>query len=198
MFDALTSMPCRTSTTSVQSIAVVTRSLSIIPDATMNQHASDRPQNGPDQSPASQGGQDRDAEPSGVNSSIDDKENRESEPIQASLVDTIDQASPIRVGSPFAVDPIDPLAGLPAKKIEPFLDVGPIRYTAMGAVAASLMVVGFAAAAAWWFPTGGALIAALGCVLSIFGLYSTYRFTSVGLLAIHLGLFVVSYGRSLG
>ena len=122
----------------------------------------------------------------------------ESEPIQASLVQTTDGSVPIRIGSPFAVDPIDPLAGIPAKRIEPFLDVGPIRYTAMGAVAASVMVLGFAGAAAWWFPTGGALIAALGCALSIFGLYSTYRFTSVGLLAIHLCLFVVSYGRSLG
>ena len=122
----------------------------------------------------------------------------ESEPIRANLVETIDGAQSIRIGSPFAVDPIDPLAGIPAKRIEVLLDVGPIRYTAMGAVAASIMVLAFAAAAAWWFPAGGALIAALGCVLSIFGLYSTYRFTSAGLLAVHLCLFVVSYGRSLG
>ena len=112
---------------------------------------------------------------------------------------------PIRVGSPFAVDPITPGAISPGvkkpdvtKPIEPFLDVGPLRYTAMGAVAASVMVLAFAAAAAWWFPSGGALIAALGCVLSICGLYSTYQITSAGLLAIHLCLFVLCYGRSLG
>ena len=104
-------------------------------------------------------------------------------------------ADEVRVGSPFAVDPTVPEA---PRRIEPFYDVGPIRYTAMGAVAASVMVLAFAAIAAWWFPSGGALIAALGCVLSIFGMYSTFRITSVSLLAVHLVLFVVSYGRSIG
>lgn len=104
-------------------------------------------------------------------------------------------AESIRVGSPFANDP---LTSPPNRPIEPFYDVGPIRYTAMGAVAASVMVLGFAAVATWWFPSGGALIAALGCVLSIFGMYSAFRITSVSLLAIHLALFVVSYGRSIG
>jgi hypothetical protein len=108
--------------------------------------------------------------------------------------ETVDD-SPIRVGSPFAVDPV---ATKLVKRIEPFHDVGPVRYTAMGAVAASIMVLAFAGTAAWWFPAGGALIASLGCVLSIFGLYSSYRVTSAGLLAVHLCLFVVSYGRSLG
>ncbi|MDG2219922.1 MAG: hypothetical protein P8L85_00980 [Rubripirellula sp.] len=101
----------------------------------------------------------------------------------------------IRVGSPFAVDPTIPAAERP---IEAFYDVGPIRYTAMGAVAASIMVLGFASVAAWWFPTGGALIAALGCVLSIFGLYSAFRKTAISLLAVHLVLFVLSYSRSIG
>ncbi len=164
----------------------------------MNQNASDRPQDDRSESASSKTVMSGDANPLGVNRPITGKETVQSEPIQASLVETIDEAPPIRVGSPFAIDPIDPLAGLPVKKIEPFLDVGPIRYTAMGAVAASFMVLGFATAAAWWFPAGGALIAALGCVLSIFGLYSTYRFTSAALLAVHLCLFVVSYGQSLG
>ncbi|MDF1840986.1 MAG: hypothetical protein P1U77_06085 [Rubripirellula sp.] len=100
----------------------------------------------------------------------------------------------IRVGSPFAVDPTIPAAERP---IEPFYDVGPIRYTAMGAVAAAIMVLGFASVAAWWFPSGGALIAALGCVLSVFGLYSAFRKTAISLLAIHLALFVLSYSRSI-
>lgn len=100
----------------------------------------------------------------------------------------------IRVGSPFAVDPTIPAA---ARPIEPFYDVGPIRYTAMGAVAAAIMVLGFASVAAWWFPSGGALIAALGCVLSVFGLYSAFRKTAISLLAIHLALFVLSYSRSI-
>ena len=163
----------------------------------MNQTASNRPQDDRHGLPA-EASTTGDAKSGGLNSPTDGGETGESEPIQASLVQTTDDSMPIRVGSPFAVDPIDPLAGIQAKRIEPFLDVGPIRYTAMGAVAASVMVLGFAGVAAWWFPAGGALIAALGCVLSIFGLYSTYRLPSSALLAIHLYLFVLSYVRSLG
>ena len=100
----------------------------------------------------------------------------------------------IRVGSPFAVDPLPPL--LDSKPIEAFYDVGAIRYTAMGAVAASAMVLAFGAAAAWWFPSGGVLIAALGCALSLFGMASAYRFTAVGLLAANLGMFLYSYVRT--
>ena len=59
------------------------------------------------------------------------------------------------------------------------------------------MVLAFAAAAAWWFPSGGTMIAALGCVLSIFGLYSTQRVTAAGILSLHLGLFILCYGRSI-
>ena len=146
----------------------------------MNQHASDAPLDDRDESPGDgvrRGGEEVTPE----------------EPIIAKLVDTNDE-TPVRVGSPFAIDPI---TTEPAKPIEVLLDVGPIRYTAMGAVAASIMVLTLAAAAAWWFPAGGALIAALGCVLSIFGMYSTYRVTSAGLLAVHLFLFVLCYGRSL-
>ena len=135
---------------------------------------------------------DRDESPGDIVSS-DAEEVAPDEPMTARLADAVDEAS-IRVGSPFAIDPI---TSEPAKPIEVFLDVGPIRYTAMGAVAASIMVLAFAAAATWWFPAGGTLIASLGCVLSIFGLYSTYRMTSAGLLAIHLCLFVLCYGRSL-
>ena len=99
-----------------------------------------------------------------------------------------------RVGSPFAVDPLEH----PEHPIEQIYDVGPLRYTAMGAVAAAIVVLIFASIGVWWFPAGGAMIAALGCMLSIFGLYSTFRYTAAGLLAVHLGLFVLSYGRSLG
>ena len=161
----------------------------------MNQNASNRPPDESDDSPPEVSAS-RDAESIRVQNPIPGT--GDPEPIEASLVESIDGANAVRIGSPFAVDPIDPLSGIPAKRIEPFLDVGPIRYTAMGAVAASIMVLGFASAAAWWFPAGGALIAALGCVLSIFGLYSSYRFTSALLLAVHLCLFVVSYGRTLG
>jgi hypothetical protein len=125
-------------------------------------------------------------EASAINSVVD-----RSEPIAAD--DPGDVAS-VRIGSPFAVDPF---THDPARAIEAFYDVGPLKYTAMGAVSASLMVVGFAAAATYFFPIGGTMIAALGCVLSIFGMYSSYRLTAAGLLAIHLCLFVLSYGRTL-
>lgn len=117
----------------------------------------------------------------------------EEEPITAKLADTIDE-SPVRVGSPFATDPFE----THATPIEQIYDVGPLRYTAMGAVAAAAVVLFFALVGFWWFPAGGAMIAALGCMLSIFGLYSTFRYTSAGLLTVHLALFVMSYGRSLG
>lgn len=117
----------------------------------------------------------------------------EEEPITAKLANTIDE-SPVRVGSPFATDPFE----TQATPIEQIYDVGPLRYTAMGAVAAAGVVLFFAFVGFWWFPAGGAMIAALGCMLSIFGLYSTFRYTSAGLLTVHLALFVMSYGRSLG
>ena len=111
-------------------------------------------------------------------------------------IEAIDQSEgEIRIGSPFATDPS--LVVLEPRSVETFYDVGPIRYTAMGAVAASVMVLAFGATAAWWFPTGGVLIAALGCGLSLFGLASVYRFTSIGLLVAHLGLFLFCYSQSL-
>ncbi|TWU56697.1 hypothetical protein Poly51_26140 [Rubripirellula tenax] len=101
-------------------------------------------------------------------------------------------AESVRIGSPFAVDPLPQTVA-----IEPLLDVGPMRYTAMGAVAASMMVVGFASAALWWFPAGGALVAALGSVLAISGLFSNYRTASLVLLFVHVGLFVANYSQVL-
>jgi hypothetical protein len=129
----------------------------------------------------------------------DVSESRESKPFDgndliASTMVVADPAKPIRIGSPFAVDPVLPKQ---PKKVEVLYDVGPLRYTAMGAVSASAMVVGFGLVAAFWFPSGGALIAALGCVLSIFGMYSNFRYVAAGLLVAHLGLFVVNYVQSL-
>ncbi len=118
-------------------------------------------------------------------------------PILATLADSSSPSEePIRVGSPFAVDPLEKLS-YSDRPVEAVVD-GSLRYTAIGAVTAAAMVLVFAAAAAWWFPAGGTMIAALGCVLSIFGLYSTYRYTAAGFLMLHLSLFVFSYGRSFG
>ena len=68
----------------------------------------------------------------------------------------------------------------------------------MGSVAAAVMVMAFAVAAAFWFPAGGTLIAALGCLLSIFGLYSPFPIRSAGCLVVHAGLFLVCYVRTIG
>ena len=105
----------------------------------------------------------------------------------------------IREGSPFAVDPqkTPNQVAAQARRIEKFYDVGPLRYTAMGSVAASAMVIAFAAVACWWFPGGGALIAGLGCALAAFGLFSHLRFPAAFCLIVNLSLFVVSYSRIL-
>ena len=109
-----------------------------------------------------------------------------------------DSAEEIRVGSPFIKDP-DLWDGvtIAPRRPEKFYDLGPLRYTAIGAVAASLMVLGFAAVAFWWFPGGGTLIAALGCALAIFGLYSQHRRTASICLVLHLLLFIASYSRAI-
>lgn len=79
---------------------------------------------------------------------------------------------------------------------EPLTD-GVMKYTAKGSATASLMVVFFASAAAWWFPTGGVLIAGLGCGLAVGGMFSDYRLPSAGLLLVHLGLFFASYSMAI-
>ncbi len=116
---------------------------------------------------------------------------------QESVDDKATEIDGIRYGSPFAVDPVI-AAPLPPSKPEVIFDVGPMKYTAMGAVAASAMVLIFAGFAAWWFPGGGTLIAGLGCMLAIFGMFSHYRLRAFGCLALHLMLFMLSYSRALG
>lgn len=121
-------------------------------------------------------------------------------PIIATLVtnqasETVDSSTDenIRVGSPFKVDPITNFNDRP---VETVID-GPLRYTAMGAVTAAAMTVFFAAAACYWFPAGGTMVAALGCVLSMFGFYSNHRLAAAACLSAHLSLFMFCYGRSL-
>jgi hypothetical protein len=109
-------------------------------------------------------------------------------------------SSKIRSGSPFANEPEDLWDDfLPSDQEftpESFYDVGPLKYTAIGAVAAAVMVLAFAAASSWWFPGGGTLIAALGCTLSVFGLYSPHKRWAGVCLMLHLMLFLFSYSRA--
>ncbi len=111
----------------------------------------------------------------------------------------------VRSGSPFAVEPANPddpdglWQDLPVEEEaltpEAFYDVGPLKYTAFGSVAASIMVLCFAIPACWWFPAGGTLIAGLGCALAIFGLYSPRKTIAGVCLMVHLTLFLVCYSQ---
>lgn len=153
----------------------------------MNEHASNAPQPNDEASPP----QDEASSPQDAGSPPQDPGSGAEEQTDVVVTAKLVTEAPIRRGSPFASDPHS------VKPIDNFMDVGPIRYTAMGAVAASIVVLVFAAAATFWFPAGGTMIAALGCGLSIFGLYSSYRISSAALLTVHLSLFVVCYGLAL-
>lgn len=119
--------------------------------------------------------------------------------------DLADQSNEsIRIGSPFRQDPSDlPAAadasiGLASGEAA-YGEFGPFQYTAMGAATAAVVVLGFAALGAVWFPPGGALVAVLGTVLSITGLFATkrFRYAASATLPLHMGLFVLCYSRSL-
>ncbi|QDV83502.1 hypothetical protein [Planctomycetes bacterium TBK1r] len=111
----------------------------------------------------------------------------------------------VRTGSPFRVDPTDletpsePVKQLALSGEAAYGEYGPFLYTAMGASSAAVVVLVFAALGTWWFPAGGALVAVLGTVLSIIGLFSRrrFRYAAIGTLPLHMVLFVLSYARSL-
>ena len=118
------------------------------------------------------------------------------------LIEKTEQSdATIRTGSPFSPGSEQPLnhaaassSPLSAQQVH---DVGVMKYTAMGAVAASILVAGFAAIAMFWFPVGGILIAALGCFLSLFGLMSHFQRTAALMLVVHLCFFVFGYKHGL-
>lgn len=132
------------------------------------------------------------------------------QPFVATLVDEQTQregGQPVREGSPFrpgtetqaATRPDFQTAQASDQPAGPsYADLGPMRYTAMGAASAAVVVLLFAGLGAWWFPAGGALVAVLGAVLSIIGLFARqkFRYTALGTLTLHIGLFMVSYVRS--
>ena len=127
------------------------------------------------------------------------KDARQDGPFVAKLVDASSEAAveeTIRVGSPFRESSVakPSLSGEAA-----YADYGPFLYIAMGSSVAASIVLLFAAAGSWWFPPGGALVAILGVILSIVGVFSNRRFRlmAIASLPIHAGLFVLSYSRSL-
>jgi hypothetical protein len=109
-----------------------------------------------------------------------------------------------RAGDPFApgsMTDVVPAAIDETGKVSSAPEVltdGAMKYTAKGSAAASLMVLLFAVAAMYWFPTGGVLVAALGSGLAVGGLFSDYRLPATCLLLVHLGLFFACYAASMG
>ena len=118
-----------------------------------------------------------------------------------------DATEDIRVGSPFAESPetlgVDQSPSAESSEAKTsdldtlaedvYFVASPFRYTAMGAVAASAMVVVFGLSALIWFPVGATMIAGLGCLLSILGLYSHRRMLAGILLVTHLSIFAITY-----
>ena len=104
----------------------------------------------------------------------------------------------VRVGSPFRVDPPARAVGQASGEAA-YADYGPFLYTAIGASTAAIVVIAFAALGCFWFPPGGVIVAILGSALSLVGLFSTKRFriAAMAALPIHVGLFFLSYTRSL-
>ncbi|MEL6104383.1 MAG: hypothetical protein AAFU85_00040 [Planctomycetota bacterium] len=107
---------------------------------------------------------------------------------------------PIREGSPFRTEPAAILAEQFASGEGAYIDLGPYRYTAMGAAVSAVLITMFAGLGAWWFPAGGVLVAMLGALLSIVGMYSPnrLRLVAIGALVLHSGLFLFSYQRAIG
>ncbi|TWT69269.1 hypothetical protein [Crateriforma conspicua] len=110
-----------------------------------------------------------------------------------------DDSSPRR-GSPFAEQEPVVFAKTRAqgrgRDSSPPLDVGVLPATALGAVAASIAVIPFAAACYWLFPGGGMLVAPLGALLAALGTVSPRSKTSVVMLLLHLGLFAACFQQT--
>ena len=121
------------------------------------------------------------------------------EPVAAGEV-PVQAGESIREGSPFRADPPAMLVGDFSSGEGAYLDLGPYRYTAMGAATSALLITAFAGLGAWWFPAGGVVVAMLGALLSIVGMYSPnrLRLVSIAALVFHAGLFLLSYQRAIG
>ncbi len=113
--------------------------------------------------------------------------------------DIRDAETEVRTGSPFKSDPLTTSSGSiaggrdAAAAVPEMLDVGAGRTTAIGAVWASAIILLFAAAALWTFPSGGTIVSGLGSLLAVIGLASPYVKSSLVCLVGHLGLFIACF-----
>lgn len=108
-------------------------------------------------------------------------------PVMAQIVDD----TPDRVGSPFSAAPSGKTTQ--HRPVIALHDMGPLQYTAMGGVVAATMLLGFALIALAWYPSGGCIIAALGCGTATLGLHSKFKRTTTGMLVTHACLFVACF-----
>ncbi|MEM6776322.1 MAG: hypothetical protein AAF670_01625 [Planctomycetota bacterium] len=140
------------------------------------------------------------ATPSGDRVRVDDIGVNASNSIDGSGRPTLSADGPaadeeeIRRGSPFA-EPDRQAVTVPALRGEVMpspnqpIDVG----VAMAAPLASIIVMLFAAACCVWFPGGGLVVAPLGSLLALIGLFTKRRVVSAVLLTSHIAVFFACY-----
>lgn len=122
-----------------------------------------------------------------------------------------DEAKGIRRGSPFAPDtarqapegtevPVVFSPSIAAEgtvlvgpQLESSLDVGVAAETALGGLLAAWLILPIALFAAFWFPFGGVLIAALGTILGVVALASPRYWMASVVLLLHLAVAALAY-----
>lgn len=109
---------------------------------------------------------------------------------------------PVRVGSPFAPGTASgpQIKSSPAVVAVSLAELNALMYLAMGATAAAVMVLVFAIIGTFLFPVGGLMVAALGVVLAVLGIFSKqkrYQWTAASMLPLHLTAAGVCYFRAL-
>lgn len=109
---------------------------------------------------------------------------------------------PVRVGSPFAPG----TASAPSIKSSPTVsavslaELNALMYLAMGATAAAVLVLLFAILGTILFPVGGLMVATLGVVLAVLGIFSKqkrYQWTAASMIPLHITAAGVCYFRAL-
>lgn len=134
-----------------------------------------------------------------------ESESMETKVVEATLVSQPSKNDDqIRSGSPFRGEPKGGTV-VPGSNVElvpgydPFrdgsitFDQGIIAATAWGGVLASYCTLPFAIIAAWLFPFGAVLVAALGGLLAVFGLSSKRAIPTVGAIVGHFVAGVCGY-----
>ncbi|GEM_PF-5264031 len=108
------------------------------------------------------------------------------------------RVGPVRTGSPFAKDPpVVLMRARAAIQMRREFEAGLWRMTAGGAVLSAAILVPFGLIALWFFQIGALMISGLGGFTSLLGLTSIHSKWSLGLLIVHLSLFIGTFWRVL-